>query len=47
MPVIATNWSGPTEFLSEEYSYPIPIETTETLKTYGDKMFFAKVHNSI
>ncbi|EYU19841.1 hypothetical protein ABFS82_06G082900 [Erythranthe guttata] len=25
LPVIATNWSGPTEYLTEENSYPIPI----------------------
>lgn len=26
LPVIATNWSGPTEFMTEENSYPLPIE---------------------
>mmetsp|Transcript_7315 Transcript_7315/g.18775 ORF Transcript_7315/g.18775 Transcript_7315/m.18775 type:complete len:158 (-) Transcript_7315:185-658(-) len=25
-PVIATNWSGPTAFLSERVGYPLPIE---------------------
>ncbi|KAK6923478.1 Glycosyl transferase, family 1 [Dillenia turbinata] len=26
LPVIATNWSGPTEYLSGENSYPLPID---------------------
>ncbi|XVE68585.1 hypothetical protein DITRI_Ditri09bG0080200 [Diplodiscus trichospermus] len=26
LPVIATNWSGPTEYLTEENSYPLPVE---------------------
>ena len=26
LPVIATNWSGPTAFMTEENSYPLPIE---------------------
>ncbi|KAJ4979858.1 hypothetical protein NE237_010638 [Protea cynaroides] len=26
LPVIATNWSGPTEYLSEENSYPLPVD---------------------
>lgn len=26
LPVIATNWSGPTEFLSEENSFPLEVE---------------------
>lgn len=25
LPVIATNWSGPTEYLTEENSYPLPV----------------------
>ena len=25
LPVIATNWSGPTEFLTQDNSYPLPI----------------------
>ncbi|XP_031380362.1 uncharacterized protein LOC116195362 [Punica granatum] len=26
LPLIATNWSGPTEYLTEENSYPLPVE---------------------
>lgn len=26
LPVIATNWSGPTEYMTEENSYPLPVE---------------------
>ncbi|KAK5826572.1 uncharacterized protein LOC108483994 [Gossypium arboreum] len=26
LPVITTNWSGPTEYLTEENSYPLPVE---------------------
>lgn len=26
LPVIATNWSGPTEYLSEENSYPLSVD---------------------
>ncbi|KAI3770160.1 hypothetical protein L6452_01283 [Arctium lappa] len=26
LPVIATNWSGPTEYLSEENNYPLPVD---------------------
>lgn len=26
LPVIATNWSGPTEYLTEENSYPLPVD---------------------
>lgn len=26
LPVIVTNWSGPTEYLTEENSYPLPVE---------------------
>lgn len=26
LPVIATNWSGPTEYLTDENSYPLPVE---------------------
>jgi glycosyltransferase involved in cell wall biosynthesis len=29
LPVIATNWSGCTEFLDNEVAYPIQIEGTE------------------
>ncbi|KAK4766170.1 hypothetical protein SAY87_007812 [Trapa incisa] len=27
LPVIATNWSGPTEYLTEENGYPLPVES--------------------
>lgn len=26
VPVIATNWSGPTEYLTDENSYPLPVD---------------------
>lgn len=26
LPVIATNWSGPTEFLTAENGYPLPVD---------------------
>ncbi|XP_052197870.1 uncharacterized protein LOC127804629 [Diospyros lotus] len=26
LPVIATNWSGPTEYITEENSYPLPVD---------------------
>ncbi|KAF7147116.1 hypothetical protein RHSIM_Rhsim03G0096200 [Rhododendron simsii] len=26
LPVITTNWSGPTEYLTEENSYPLPVD---------------------
>lgn len=26
LPVIATNWSGPTAYLDETVGYPLPIE---------------------
>ena len=26
MPVIATNWSGPSEFLNEDVGYPVPVD---------------------
>lgn len=26
LPVIVTNWSGPTEYMTEENSYPLPVE---------------------
>ena len=26
LPVLVTNWSGPTEYMTEENSFPIPIE---------------------
>lgn len=26
LPVIITNWSGPTEYMTEENSYPLPVE---------------------
>lgn len=27
LPVIATNWSGPTEFMTEDNSYPLPVDS--------------------
>lgn len=36
MPVIATNWSGPSEFLREDNSYPLPA-TTEPIDEKGDE----------
>jgi glycosyltransferase involved in cell wall biosynthesis len=35
LPVIATNWSGPTEFLNERNGYPIPIERLERVEEHG------------
>lgn len=32
LPVIATNWSGPTEFLTEENSYPVPVDGMEEVQ---------------
>lgn len=32
LPVIATNWSGPTEYLTEENSYPLPVERMSEVK---------------
>jgi glycosyltransferase involved in cell wall biosynthesis len=31
MPVIATNWSGPAAYLTEENSYPVPYTLVETV----------------
>eukprot|EP01137_Pigoraptor_chileana_P033863 Opistho-2@25475 len=33
LPVIATNWSGPTEYLNEENGYPLPISHLTEIKT--------------
>lgn len=35
LPVIATNWSGSTEFLTEQNSYPLPIESLVKSTTPG------------
>ena len=32
LPVIATNWSGPTAFLSQDNGYPIRVESLVTVK---------------
>ncbi|WOL00612.1 hypothetical protein Cni_G09325 [Canna indica] len=32
MPVITTNWSGPTEYLTEENAYPLPVDRMSELK---------------
>lgn len=32
LPVIATNWSGPTEYLTEENSYPLPVDEMSEVK---------------
>ena len=32
LPVIATNWSGPTEYLTDENSYPLPVERMSEVK---------------
>jgi len=26
LPIIATNWSGPTEFMTDDNSYPLSVE---------------------
>ena len=33
LPVLATNWSGSTEFLNEENSYPIKIDSLVPVKS--------------
>ncbi len=35
MPVIATNWSGQTEFINEENSFPIRIEGLEPMNRFS------------
>lgn len=32
VPVIATNWSGPTEYLDKENSYPLPVNQMDEVK---------------
>ncbi|KAK4385464.1 hypothetical protein Sango_2670400 [Sesamum angolense] len=32
LPVITTNWSGPTEYLTDENSYPLPVEGMTEVK---------------
>lgn len=32
LPVIATNWSGPTEYLTDENSYPLPVDRMTEVK---------------
>ena len=33
LPIIATNWSGPTEFMTEENSYPLAYEGLSKIST--------------
>ena len=35
LPVIATNWSGPTEYLTEESGYPLRVDELEAVGGTG------------
>ncbi len=32
LPVIATNWSGPTEYMTEENAYPLRLSGMQEIK---------------
>lgn len=36
LPIIATNWSGPTEFLNESNGYPLHVESIDIIKEKGE-----------
>lgn len=36
LPVIATNWSGPTEFMTSENSYPLQVEALLPVSPFSD-----------
>ena len=40
LPVIATNWSGPSEYLDEEYAYPLTYELVEAGGTHANHVVF-------
>merc|ERR1719210_2745325 len=33
LPIIATNWSGPTEYLTEENGYPVEVEGFDEIES--------------
>ncbi|EGD81409.1 hypothetical protein PTSG_02131 [Salpingoeca rosetta] len=35
LPVIATNWSGPTQFITEDTAYPLPVPSLEPAQIPG------------
>jgi glycosyltransferase involved in cell wall biosynthesis len=41
LPLIATNWSGPAEYLDPEYSYPLSYRLVDTdgVESHGVRMF--------
>lgn len=41
LPVIATNWSGSTEFLRPDASYPLPIDGLEEITSVRARLHFA------
>ena len=42
LPVIVTNWSGPSDFLTSDNSYPLPINGTE-ISSFSTSENWAKV----
>jgi len=40
LPVITTNWSGPTAFVNERVAYPLAIDGLSVVKSDGDPNFF-------
>ncbi|KAI8470059.1 MAG: hypothetical protein J3K34DRAFT_265560 [Monoraphidium minutum] len=40
LPVISTNWSGLTEFLSEDVAYPLAIDGLIKIENKNDPQFF-------
>eukprot|EP00775_Hariotina_reticulata_P003926 gene3926-4180_t len=40
LPVITTNWSGPTAFMNERIAYPLAIDGLSVVKSDGDPNFF-------
>lgn len=40
LPVITTNWSGPTAFMNEQVAYPLAIDGLSVIKSDGDRNFF-------
>ena len=39
LPVIATNWSGPTAYMTEENSYPLPYDGLVTVEAGAFKKY--------
>ncbi|WIA14538.1 hypothetical protein OEZ85_003055 [Tetradesmus obliquus] len=40
LPVITTNWSGPTAFMNERIAYPLAIDGLSEVRSDGDPNFF-------